>query len=324
MLRNIKNSFPKKDLHRIAKTIQWHYRYNLSDTYRKAFDTISKLDCDEQIKYNLRLGIEDSLNPSSKLYSAKEVDKQLKSADLYEDQSRYKRIMFPTIFKLPTLKTIIEDLNAIMKDFSGINFTDDCLTVEMGPFELEGVNFGSFQAALSLKYLCMMDVEYSPQIYAVDPNYPKSDEVHPHPHVRGHEICLGGGRDVLYKSMSNARLQDCFQIISSVLNTYNGNDPYAHIERWTGEQCGNCEVYYDPNNDGVVCEKCEKPYCKSCVRGCCSKAAPVCYKCEPSQFNCSWCGKVLCSECVSLCKCNIRLCLDHMPMDNHRCKYRDR
>ena len=113
----MRRSIPKKELHKIAKTIQWHYKSNLASNFKAAFSYTSKITgYNEEAKYKLRMAIEDSLTPSNKLHDPKETVSLLNSLGYNGDYNEYRYISFLACFKLPSLKTITSDLNALMND----------------------------------------------------------------------------------------------------------------------------------------------------------------------------------------------------------------
>jgi hypothetical protein len=321
----IRKNIPRKELHKIAKTIQWYYKAGLAKTYERAFyDIVSVTQYDSSKRYELRAAIEDCLIPSNKLHDPTKVKEILHSLSVFEDHDSFRYITFLARFKLPSLKIITSDLEVLMSDFGGIDFSNDELSVEMGPFELEGVYFGNFIATFSMRRFCTLRGESIPSVKAVEPNCPADDydNEYSHPHVKGNEICLGQGRYPLASAVAEGRLQDCFEIIRSVLSTYNGNDPFAPIIRWTGSKCAVCGGYFDQDHDGSICNICNKTYCKDCVRQCCPASDFVCYRCSPPRFSCRYCGKALCSECVVICeRCKHYLCSDHIDMGRHYCVY---
>jgi len=147
----MKKDISKKELHKIAKTIQWHYKAGLASMYRKAFScTRAVARYDNNKRYELRMAIEDSLTPSNKLHDSTKVKEILSSLHIYQDQDEYRYITFLTGFKLPSLKTITSDLRVLMNDFNGMDFSNDNLSVEMGPFELDGVHFGNFTVTFDI------------------------------------------------------------------------------------------------------------------------------------------------------------------------------
>lgn len=318
MLLTVKRSLPNKELHKIAKTIQWNYKSNLAYTYREAFGSITLISNSSEVTYKLRSAIEDSLNPSNKFHNLDEVTELLKSIK-YGGGYEGRCIKFLTGFKLPSLTTIKADLKALMGNFNGINLSDDFLTVEMGPFSIEGVEFGNFQVGFHMSGFCLIGGQSVPRIYPVTPNYPDSEKLYSHPHVKGSEICLGEGRRLIWKAMTNARVLDCFEIVSSVLSTYNGKDPFMTLLRWTGMKCRSCHYHYR-SDESVYCDRCERSYCKNCLKKCCEMSSLICNACNPVQYKCKYCGFRMCSECIEICTtCKKHLCSYHINKTGHRC-----
>lgn len=322
MLRVIKNDYTNNELNKIAKIIQMHFRYNTSKMYRKAFHFVNSspsLTVDKKIK--LLSVLDSSIDPSNKVYDPAPIDKMLREAGVYTDTWEYKYTLHLASYRVPGVKTIRNELEGLLAEYGGFFFSPakNILTAEVGPFIIQGFNFGKFQIDLDLKYGCILGHEHIPVVNAVDPKYPSGDTDHTHPHVRGRQPCLGAGRAPLTKALSQGRILDSFSIVSSVLNTYS-NDPFMKMEAWIGVKCRECGGFYDPKTETSECTRCGRHYCSSCVITCCDFSGSMCFRCKPSNFACDYCGARMCAECVEVCdKCKRKHCTRDVSEGMHRC-----
>lgn len=319
MLQQIRNNYSKNELSKIAKIIQMRYKYNLAGTFRKAFNAIGNLVVIRSDRIELWDMIENSINPSNKLFDSVKAKEILVKSGFYRDNIDYQRIEYLSRFKLPAIQSIINELNGLVSEYGGFNFDrDHLLTIESGPFVIQNVDFGRFQITFNIKHACIFEYDHIPTITAVTPKYPPGDGTTTHPHVRGRQPCLGQGKVPLRKSMSEGRLLDSFTIVSSVLNTYS-NDPFVRIEAWTGHKCRDCGRYYNPDGR-AECSKCAREYCAGCISQCCDASTRMCNRCRHIGFACNWCGVRLCCECVEPCNiCKRQLCSNHVQKESHRC-----
>jgi hypothetical protein len=321
MLRVSKN-ITKKELRRIAKTIQWHYKSNFAKTYHKAFSYITEITrYNEDKKLKLRLAIENSIMPSRKMQDPSEVQSILRQLGYHRDHRQYRYIEYMAKFRIQPIDMIVSELIALMENFNGINFSNDTLTVEMGPFIIKDVNFGNFQVKLHVTECYRISYNICAHAYAVTPNYSPGDSECTHPHVRNGDVCIGNGATPLNNAATEGRLQDYFEIVRSVLSTYNDADPYMKIIAWTGKRCRSCNRHYEPEDrNNLKCTICKIQYCSYCTRQCCSASELTCFSCVPNNFKCKYCGASLCAECLKICeRCNKRLCNSHLDYYHHRC-----
>lgn len=110
---------------------------------------------------------------------------------------------------------------------------------------LEEVNFGKFK----IRFITGTGHRTTGiEVEAVTPNRPTPNDPVVHPHVNGNNICLGNGGNAVYKALADGRYCDAYDIILSILNTYNAGSPYRRIEVWKGTPCRECGVTLGTND----------------------------------------------------------------------------
>ena len=71
---------------------------------------------------------------------------------------------------------------------------------------------------------------------AEDPHPAHSDDSVTHPHVQSEGVCEGDAKLPIRNALSQLRLLDFFQIVGSLLRTYNSGSPYVAL-LMTGTEC---------------------------------------------------------------------------------------
>ena len=88
----IRRNIQGKELHKIAKVIQWNFKRNFANTYARAFQYTDSVHGEN--KYKLRLAMDNSLVPSNKLNDPSETIDLLESSGIYDgdvyDNVRFK------------------------------------------------------------------------------------------------------------------------------------------------------------------------------------------------------------------------------------------
>lgn len=316
----MKQDYTEDELLKIARSIQQIVHGNTSGAHHEAFKHIinyTKLDS----KAKLLDSISHIMDISDEFGNFAEYKDFL--ASIFGSSSlEYKTIRYALTFRIPTLKFIVEELKAIISEFDGLEIDDKNISVIMGPYFIEGVEFGRFKIKFNFNDVGKMYPElYPPKVTALEPNYPENnDDINPHPHVNYNNICIGDGERAIARSVRGCRIYDYFTMIDAVLKTL-GPEPYISILAWTGEKCRDCGLFYEPGA-GVNCEKCDKEFCENCTFKCCSLSFNKCGRCS-SEFSCRHCGVYICAECVRVCiKCRDNYCEGHVKDDWHRCRIR--
>lgn len=298
-----------------AKDLQWHCKYNQAVNYETVYRALSGYGSSEKIR-QIRGFIEDCLEPSTKMHDCSELESLL---DYIHCTGEVRSsILHLAKYKVPSLQYLEYELNSLLDRFKKFEYNTS-LSVVMGPYTIEEIEFGKFEVSIGIGAFGRIHSDTFPLAYALTPNCPINDSIHTHPHVRDRSICLGRGSRIFYKAAKENRITDCFEILDSILKTYNPSDPYCYIECWTRASCGNCDCYYE-ENDVRQCETCGIVYCKDCITQCCPNSRLLCHNCRTRSFECKYCGNLMCVDCVSVCdNCHSQYCNQHIKTESHRC-----
>lgn len=199
-----------------------------------------------------------------------------------------------TLPKPPDQRQLYEELLATFDSFpdSTCDLRQQTLTVTTEPITLEEISLGQFQIVLDLTNLGK-SVAY--RIIAESPHFSESRSDVCHPHVLDEELCEGEASAPLASALRMGRFSDFFQIITQVLNTYNGLSAYASLSEWeshiTCHACGDCVS----EDDCSYCDTCHASTCDSCCTSCphCGDSA-----CEVCIQQCEPCGESACAACL--------------------------
>ncbi|MBC8355313.1 MAG: hypothetical protein H8E66_25330 [Planctomycetes bacterium] len=197
---------------------------------------------------------------------------------------------------IATARGVYEDILSLHAEFDDVAWSklQGTLCVTTEDIVLEGVALGRFQIQLDWRELpatCF-------RVIALDPNPAASNEDVTHPHVEHDSLCVGDARLPIQRALEQGRIADFFQIINSVLLTYNSGSPYVSLADWNGVSCSDCGDSVD--SDGrYTCEKCEHCLCESCYRYC---EACSCYFCCECVARCEGCEEDVCHCCQQSCK----------------------
>lgn len=212
-------------------------------------------------------------------------------------------------------RDVFRDLLALREEFAAVNYdrSSHQLRVRTEEIELEDIELGPFEIRLDLDRL-HDDPVY--RVVALAPNPPVSRQEVTHPHVMDGIVCEGEGRAAIRRTLADGRLWDFFQLIASVLRTYNEESPYIELVDWYNEPCHDCGVLTHPDNT-VTCCGCETSLCYECdtaCRGCgegfCSGCLSACPRCE--EPFCRNCLNITCSDCLQ------QVC-NECPITEERC-----
>ena len=132
--------------------------------------------------------------------------------------------------------------------------------------------------------------------------------IHPHIDNGNGTLCAGEGGSAIAQALNSNRIVDFFEIVTSILSTYNGESPYFPLEQWYKLPCHGCNEFYD-EDDLVGCEKHPQSlYCIHCTTSChcCEEDANHC-----CLTYCRSCDERSCDDCFYDCKtpsCTNRQC----------------
>ena len=129
---------------------------------------------------------------------------------------------------------------------------------------------------------------------------------HPHVATEG-KICYGEGARPCVTALNSYRINDAFDIVRSLLNTYNNGSPYVRLSEWLGVTCEACKINNNPN-EARECRACRSSFCASCTtacaRGCGSRYCKSCVDtANQSGIKCESCNRTLiCNHCDGVTK----------------------
>ena len=223
---------------------------------------------------------------------------------------------FPKTTEVLSLTEIVKELDALEDEFGGwsYNYEEEELSVTTDSITLEDINLGSFNIVIELNSLGPGHSWPPYRIVANEPNPASSDEDVTHPHVQSGALCEGDAGGLLRIALTEGRLTDFFNMIKSVLTTYNAGSPYVALEKWNGQQCHDCGYTMD-DDDGHHCESCDHDFCSDCTHDCRGCGNTICSNCTT---DCQECNKRFCGNCIKTCEdCNENYCEN--CLDEGRC-----
>src|ERR1700722_10653274 len=121
----------------------------------------------------------------------------------------------------PTLRAIYGELSALPAEFDGfsVDFEREAISVTTERVLLEGIDLGPFEIRLHWKRI---GEHRCYDVVALEPNPARESNDVTHPHVRSEQLCEGDGHEAIRRALLSGRLSDFFQIVTQILNTYNG------------------------------------------------------------------------------------------------------
>lgn len=221
--------------------------------------------------------------------------------------SRIKQLTDEPKKDLPKLSQIIEELNQLEDEFSGLDYDKEhcVLSVEIESITLDDIYLGPFQIRLH--------IDKVPDLYKDSPYFIVALDAHPaatsedvtHPHVSNEKLCEGDGSVTIRASLEHGRLCDFFTMIRSILNTYNPDSPYVALADWDGEPCYDCG-YVMGREDTYYCTFCDRDFCEECSTYCRGCDETICLGCVG---KCEICEESVCSNCIRSCaECGMSCC----------------
>jgi len=141
--------------------------------------------------------------------------------------------------EIPKLQIIIDELNALEKEFVDIEFdaSRNTISVITEPITLDEVYLGPFKIQLELNKLDQLYNSSPYLVIALEPNPAATDEQVTHPHVSGEKLCEGEGSAATKTALEEGRICDFFTIVGSILNTYSPDSPYVSLDNWVRFVC---------------------------------------------------------------------------------------
>ena len=213
----------------------------------------------------------------------------------------------------PTLNDVFQSIRSLPEDFPSvrIDLRRRLLCVQTAPVTLEDIELGPFEVQLDWSRIG------APQPYkvlALEPYAAECNSSATHPHVQDGSLCEGDGRQAILQALAQGRLDDFFQVISSILHTYNAGSAFVRLEDWSGTPCADCG-YSVSIEESTCCTRCGSTVCGECDRYCrhcndvyCDSCTEACQGCSSSYCSaclelCSGCRESFCPECL-IERCN--------------------
>ena len=217
------------------------------------------------------------------------------------------------------LREIYLDLMAAKAEFGMTwDHKDKELVVTTDAITLEDTYLGDFEVRVRLDQIiadqCFV------RVVAMDPHPAASDHRVTHPHVSDEGLCMGDGKTAIKKALRSGRIFDAFELMNSILTTYNSGSPYISLSDWDGSGtiCHDCEASLD-EDESYNCHTCGDDYCGECSYTCrscddtvcanCSTRCPVCDDrvCDRSRClpTCGDCGEQMCTSCLESHDCQV-------------------
>ncbi len=228
----------------------------------------------------------------------------------------------------PSVRDIYEELKAAEREFGNLQWDreSDELFITTDPIELEGVFLGDFEIRLDISHLEKPE-DQSVRVVALNPNPAASNSIVTHPHVSDERVCMGDGLSVVRAALTNGRIGDFFQVMVSVLETYNPDSPYVSLDDWCGLSCYDCGYLCDSEST-YWCHSCDNDFCDQCVSYCsdcgeatcngCLRKCPICDEgyCYACLTKCPDCEQPICKKCLEDFACSCKEELENI--DEHQ------
>ena len=209
----------------------------------------------------------------------------------------------------PTLRAIFGELCALPGEFDEfkVDLARETVSVTTDRIVLEDIDLGPFMIRLNWKRI---GEHRCYNVIALSPNPASESNDVTHPHVRDATLSEEDGQESIRRALLSGRLTDFFQIVTQILNTYNGGSAYCSLSEWEGSACGDCgrSVCED---DRSFCERCDRDLCLDCLESCagcetrlCSSCTEQCQSCDARlcrscRRSCDHCDIVHCANCLS-------------------------
>ena len=202
--------------------------------------------------------------------------------------------------KINTIGDITKDilaLNVMYEDKTSIDLRANIIEVITDPITLSYNNkdweFGEFK--IIYRYL-LPSSEPHLRFVALEPLWAREDSESgcSHPHIQDNYLCMGDAEEGILSSMKTGNVYNLFQILNSVLTTYNPRSPYISLENWYGIPCSSCGRT-SSIEDTYNCSNCDDTFCDECIYSCNDCGANLCSEC---YYTCNDCGDIYCKECI--------------------------
>ena len=231
--------------------------------------------------------------------------------------SNSKQFIARPVNPAPTFRDLMAEFEQIDDEFGGVTFDmeNQTISITTEAIELDDTYLGEFKIELRIDKLTEVHRMSPYYVIALDPHPAATSSDVTHPHVSNDILCEGDGHTAICTALEQGRLCDFFNMIESILNTYNPDSPYVSLSEWSGRPCYDCGYICDSENS-YYCSCCDHDFCDSCSSYCRMCEETVCLGCAG---RCECCDELICKHCAQQCSECDRYCCDQC-LENGTCK----
>ena len=202
----------------------------------------------------------------------------------------------PPQVRVPDLAEWVAEVRQLEDEFERVEvrWADRLFRIVTEPIALRGVELGPFAVGLAWDRVGRATGARCFTLTALDPRPAAGKATVVHPHVEDGHLCAGDAAEALDAAVRDGRLADAFQLVRSVLTTYNPRSAYAPLDAWDGTACAECGRVV-VQDDRFSCEGCDADLCDQCAGSCSVCSATRCGGCLE---RCPVCEDSCCSACL--------------------------
>jgi len=206
----------------------------------------------------------------------------------------------------PDLASWLADIRQLESEFGDVDvrWREKVLRAVTEPITLRGVELGTFAIDLHWDRLGSTKGVYCFDFIALEPNPAQGRDDVFHPHVQGHDLCVGDAKRPVENAIDQGRFAEAFLLLNSVLTTYNSSSPYVALDKWTGQPCKDCGDRCDEEYR-YGCDGCYDDFCDQCIGSC---AVCMTSRCSGCLDACAVCDSQCCSACLETTSDDDRVC----------------
>jgi hypothetical protein len=219
---------------------------------------------------------------------------------------------------VPGVRFLFDELHQIQADFGNlaVDWKAQAVYAVTEPITLKDVYLGPFALRFCWDRLPRIAGPACFEIVATDPHPADSNDEVTHPHVRRRGLCAGDGAMAVRLALDQGRLADAFQLVRSVLLTYNPDSPHVALAEWSGNRCAECDCSISAD-DVRSCEFCGGDICDECLSSCSRCRTQMCLGCLD---ECAVCEDAVCKRCLAATAGSQRRCCPSCRRHCPRCR----
>jgi len=222
---------------------------------------------------------------------------------------------------IPSIKDLIEEIRITKNTFQSLSCRDGVLSIKTHNITLSDgdneIELGDFKICFNLGMNFNSVLSDILSVCALNPNPAQGRSGVTHPHVDDERLCGGDGDPLIRQALQQGRIEDAFKLVLAVLDNYNDESPYVHLNEWDGEvySCDECGAD-DLTEDTIYsCESCDQIFCENCISLCDKCSRSICMQCSShceacdcnmcsrcaESTGCETCKNTICNECMETC-----------------------